>query len=139
MKIYSEKLNISTRGNNDIINISANLEKVLVNSKINDGVLTVFVVGSTVGITTIEYESGLLKDLPEFLENIAPMNKRYHHDNTWGDGNGYAHIRSAFIGTSLSIPVSNGCLESGTWQQIILIDFDNRPRQRTVICKIIGE
>ncbi|MBU1298432.1 MAG: secondary thiamine-phosphate synthase enzyme YjbQ [Bacteroidetes bacterium] len=139
MKIFSDKIFVSTHGNNDIKNITEDVEKVIKKSGVKEGIVTVFVVGSTAGITTIEYEPGLIKDLPESLERIAPVNKRYYHDNTWNDGNGYAHIRSSIIGTSLTIPIGNGELESGTWQQIVLIDFDNRARQRNIICKIIGE
>lgn len=139
MKTFSKNIFISTRGNNEIINITTDVEEVVKKSGIREGIVTVFVVGSTAGITTIEYEPGLMKDLPESLENIAPMKKRYHHDDTWNDGNGYAHIRSSIIGTSLTIPITDARLESGTWQQIVLVDFDNRARQRSIICKIIGE
>ncbi|RCK77444.1 MAG: hypothetical protein IGBAC_1753 [Ignavibacteriae bacterium] len=139
MKIYTEYISIPTKGNNDIIDITDHILKVLRNSKIKDGILTIFVVGSTVGLTTIEYEPGLKKDFPEIMEKIAPRDRIYHHDNTWQDGNGYAHIRSSLIGTSLSVPVDDGRAEFGTWQQPVLIDFDNRPRERKIIFKIIGE
>ncbi len=139
MKIYTEHITISTRGNNDIINLTEKINAVVNNSKIKDGILTIFAIGSTIGITTIEFEPGLKKDLPEILDKLVPINKRYHHDNTWGDGNGYAHIRSSLIGTSLSVPIDDGNAGFGTWQQPVLIDFDNRPRNRKIICKIIGE
>ncbi len=139
MKIYTENILISTKGNNDIIDLTNLIKKVIHNSKIKDGILTIFAVGSTVGVTTIEYEPGLRKDLPELLEKIIPKDKIYHHDNTWQDGNGYAHLRSSLMGTSLSVPIENGAAEFGTWQQPIIIDFDNRPRERKIICKIIGE
>jgi secondary thiamine-phosphate synthase enzyme len=100
--------------------------------------MTVFVPGSTAGITNIEYEPGLLKDLPDFLEKILPSNQSYEHDNTWHDGNGYAHLRSALLKPSMTIPFADGKLLLGTWQQIILLDFDNRPRQRTVVIQLIG-
>jgi len=99
----------------------------------------VFVPGSTGGITTIEYEPGLKRDLPEALDKIAPMNKTYHHDATWGDGNGFAHVRAAFIGPSLTVPFSDGRLHLGTWQQIVLLDFDNRSRHRRIVVQIMGE
>lgn len=139
MKILSEEIYINTQGKNDIINLSESLDRIINKTQIVNGLITISVVGSTAGITTIEYEPGLLKDLPEMLENIVPTNKRYYHDNTWNDGNGYAHIRSSLIGTSISLPIGNGKLETGTWQQVVLIDFDNRPRKRKLIVKMIGE
>ena len=108
-------------------------------SKIANGLCTAFVVGSTAALTTIEYEPGLLKDIPELLNNLIPQNKRYHHDDTWGDGNGHAHLRSALIKTSFTIPIINSELTLGTWQQLILLDFDNRIRNRRIIIQIIGE
>lgn len=139
MKIYTENIFLSTKGNNDIIDLTNLIKRVIHNSNIKDGVLTIFAVGSTVGLTTIEYEPGLRKDLPELLEKIIPRDKMYHHNDTWQDGNGYAHLRSSLMGTSLSVPIENGTAEFGTWQQPIIIDFDNRPRERKIICKIIGE
>lgn len=139
MKLYSDEFGVVTRGHNDIINITEKLTKIIKKFSIQDGIMNIFVVGSTVGITTIEYEPGLIKDLSEILERLVPTNKTYHHDNTWQDGNGYAHIRSSIIGTSLSIPIGGGDLQLGTWQQVVLIDFDNKARNRKVICKILGE
>ena len=101
--------------------------------------INVFISGSTAAVTTIEYEPGLVKDLPEIFEKIAPAGKRYHHDDTWHDGNGYAHVRAALLGPSLTIPFSDGKLHLGTWQQVVLIDFDNRPRKREVVVQITGE
>ena len=99
--------------------------------------MLVFIGGSTAGITTIEYEPGLLQDLPEAFEKIAPTNKTYHHDQAWGDGNGMAHVRAAILGSSETIPISKGRLMTGTWQQVVLIDFDNRPRTRDVVVQLI--
>jgi len=101
--------------------------------------MTVFASGSTAGITNIEFEPGLLRDLPEFFEKILPSRETYHHDATWHDGNGYAHLRSALIKPSFTIPFKNGTLLLGTWQQIILLDFDNRPRHRELVVQIIGK
>ncbi len=101
--------------------------------------LTVFVSGSTAGITSIEYEPGLLKDLPEAFEKLAPTGVTYHHDEAWGDGNGYAHVRAAMLGSSFTVPFDNGKLLLGTWQQIVVIDFDNKPRRRNVVVQMIGE
>jgi secondary thiamine-phosphate synthase enzyme len=139
MKIINDTFSLSTRGFNDIIDISSSVQKLAAKTGIKNGQATIFVSGSTAGITTIEYEPGLIKDLPEALEKIAPMNVRYHHDDRWGDGNGYAHVRAALLGASLVVPISEGKLTLGTWQQIVLVDFDNRPRQREVIVQVMGE
>jgi secondary thiamine-phosphate synthase enzyme len=104
-----------------------------------NGIAVLFVPGSTAGLTTIEYEPGLLADLPEAFERVAPTDKSYHHDQRWGDGNGHAHIRAALIGPSLTVPFSDGRLLLGTWQQIVLLDFDNRPRQRKIAMQLLGE
>jgi len=139
MNVVTDNIRVSTKGNSDIIDITGKVEDVLKKHKLTDGILTVFVVGSTASVTTTEYEPGLRKDIPEMLERIAPSNKPYHHDNTWGDGNGYAHVRASFLGPSLVIPFSNSKLLLGTWQQIILIDFDNRPRNREIVVQLIGK
>ena len=137
--VVTSKFFIKTKGRNDIQDITDKVQSILSESGVKEGNILCFVSGSTASLTTIEYEPGLLKDLPEALENIAPMNKIYHHDDTWHDGNGYAHVRASLIGPSLTIPFSKGKLLLGTWQQIILIDFDNRSRERAVIVQIIGE
>lgn len=139
MEIITEHIKVSTKGNSDIINISDKVESILKKSKLNEGTVTVFVIGSTASVTTTEYEPGLRKDIPEMLERIAPSNKSYHHDNTWGDGNGYAHVRASFLGPTLVIPFSEGKLLLGTWQQIVLIDFDNRSRVRDIVVQLIGK
>lgn len=105
---------------------------------LSEGHLTVFVAGSTAGITSIEYEPGLLKDLPAAFEQFAPTGVTYHHDAAWGDGNGYAHVRAALLGPSFDVPFQGGKLILGTWQQIVVIDFDNRPRRRNIIVQMIG-
>ena len=137
--VVTSKFYIKTKGRNDIQDITDKVQSILSESGIKEGNILCFVSGSTASLTTIEYEPGLIKDLPEALELIAPMNKIYHHDDTWHDGNGYAHVRASLIGPSLTIPFSKGKLLLGTWQQIILIDFDNRSRERAVIVQIIGE
>lgn len=139
MAVKTDYISIKTKGFTDIINITGELNRAVAQSGLSDGIVTVFVPGSTGGITTIEYEPGLLKDLPEMLEKIAPTNARYHHDDTWHDGNGYAHLRSALLKTSLTIPFVRKKLTLGTWQQVVFIDFDNRPRNRQLICQLIGE
>jgi len=132
------KFNISTKGFTDIIDITPLVEKTLENSKLKEGICLIFVAHSTCALTTIEYEEGAIRDLKRALEIIAPMNENYEHCKKWGDCNGYAHIRAALMKPSLMIPIENGKLVLGTWQQIVLIDFDNRPRKREIIVKVIG-
>ena len=139
MKVVTNYIEISTRGHTDIIDITPQVERVLTEANLKRGNLTVFVSGSTAGITSIEYEPGLLKDLPEAFERLAPTGVTYHHDATWGDGNGYAHVRAAMLGSSFTAPFDKGKLLLGTWQQIVVIDFDNRPRSRNVVVQMIGE
>lgn len=139
MRIITDYLPISTRGFNDIIDVTTQVGACIQKSGLQSGIVTVFAPGSTAGITTIEYEPGLLQDLPELFEAIAPMQKRYHHDDTWHDGNGYAHVRSALTGTSFTVPFVNGRMTLGTWQQIVVLDFDNRPRQRNIVIQMMGE
>ncbi len=132
-------IEVSTSGFNDVIDITPKVRQFVKENGLKEGQLLVFVNGSTAAISTIEYEPGLLKDLPEMMEKIAPMNRRYHHDDTWHDGNGYAHLRSTLTGTSFTVPVIDGRLVLGTWQQIILIDFDNTSRHRSVVLQFMGE
>lgn len=139
MRVITDKIAVSTKGFNDIIDITEQVQEILKKHQVKNGNVTIFVSGSTAGVTTIEYESGLLKDLPEAFERIAPMDKRYHHDSRWGDDNGYAHVRASILGASLTIPFADGRLLVGTWQQVVLVDFDNRPRSRNIVIQIIGE
>lgn len=139
MKILTEKFEINTRGNTDIIDITTKVQEIITKSGLKEGNALIFAVGSTAGITTIEYEPGLLKDLPELFEKLIPSNRPYHHDKTWGDGNGYSHLRASMLGSSFQVPFSKGHLLLGTWQQIVFIDFDNRARQRKIIVQLIGE
>ncbi|MGB9774472.1 MAG: secondary thiamine-phosphate synthase enzyme YjbQ [Bacteroidota bacterium] len=137
--VATERFAVSTRGHTDIIDISDRVREAVAKSGLKSGIATVFVSGSTAGITTTEYEPGLLKDLPEAFERVAPTGRTYHHDSTWGDGNGYAHVRASLLGASFTVPFQNGELLLGTWQQIVLVDFDNRPRTRTLIVQLVGE
>ncbi len=139
MIVCTGKVETSSKGFNDIINITDDVREFIEKNKLREGQLLVFINGSTAAISSIEYEPGLLRDFPELMEKIAPMNERYHHDDTWHDGNGYAHLRSTLIGPSFTVPVLDGKLVLGTWQQIILIDFDNRSRHRVVTLQFIGE
>lgn len=137
--IRTEVISLSTRGFPDILNLSGEIRDFLSRSGAREGLLTVFVPGSTAGVTTIEYEPGLLKDLPALCERLAPRGAVYQHDQTWHDGNGYAHLLAALFKPSLSIPFVDGQPILGTWQQVVLIDFDNRPRQRHVVLQVMGE
>jgi len=138
--VKTEKIKVKTGGNCDIVNITEETIEAVAQSEILSGTVTLFNVGSTAGITTTEYEPGLVKhDIAAAFEKIAPRNGRYEHEETWHDDNGHSHVRAALLGPSLSVPVVEGRLVLGSWQQIILVDFDTRPRTRTVICQIIGE
>lgn len=129
---------METNGFPDIIDLSNDISTVLSHSGITGGLLTVFVPGSTAGITTLEYEPGLLKDLPALCEKLAPRGVSYHHDQTWHDGNGFSHLLAALFKPSLTVPLENGAPILGTWQQIVLADFDNRPRSRRIVIHIMG-
>lgn len=137
--IYTETIRISTKGYTDVVDITNYIERVVQKSKIKNGIVNIFCPGSTGGITTIEYEPNLVKDIQTELENLFPYKKDYYHHRTWNDDNGSAHIRSALIGTSLTVPIQNKEIITGTWQQIIFIDFDTRSRIRNLIITIIGE
>ncbi len=139
MKIVSDRIKLSTRGNGTLVDITDRVADIVQQSTLKDGNVTVFVVGSTAAITTFEYESGLSKDMLEFYERLAPEEQSYHHDATWGDANGFSHVRAAFTGPSLTIPFEQGKLLLGTWQQVVLAEFDHRPRERTIVIHIIGE
>ncbi|MGB9837156.1 MAG: secondary thiamine-phosphate synthase enzyme YjbQ [Candidatus Saccharicenans sp.] len=139
MKVINDSLTLSTRGFNDIKDLTEILNEKLRNSGLRQGQLTVFVQGSTAGVTTIEYEPGLVKDLAELMEKIIPSSRSYHHDERWGDANGFSHLRASLLGPSLVIPFADGKLRLGVWQQVVLVDFDNRPRNRQVFLQLIGE
>ena len=139
MEIGTYSIYKSTKGNCDIIDITDEVQSVINKNKFDEGNVLIFVGGSTAGITTIEYEPGLRKDYPKFFSRIAPENISYEHDNTWHDGNGHSHVRASIQGASLTVPFSKGRLLIGTWQQIIMVDFDNRSRTREITIQIIGK
>ncbi len=139
MKVYTTKLTEKTEGYCDIIDITAKVQEQVQKEKIQRGLASLFVSGSTASLTTIEYEPGLIEDLKEFLEKFIPSNKKYHHDDRWGDNNGFSHLRASLLGPSLQVPIDNGQLLLGTWQQIVLLDFDNRPRRREILVQLMGE
>ena len=138
MGIINEKFSVHTEGNTDIIDITKQIENCVYQHEIKDGLVCISIQGSTSAVTTIEYESGLVQDLREALEKIAPAGKEYHHDEIWHDGNGYAHIRSALVGNSVCIALIDGLLNLGTWQQVVLLDFDNKPRSRNITVQIMS-
>jgi secondary thiamine-phosphate synthase enzyme len=130
---------VKTTSDTDIIDMTPQVQEEIQRSAIRHGYATLFVPGSTAALTTIEYESGVINDLRKAIERIAPKDLYYEHDERWGDGNGYSHVRAALLGPSLHIPVIDGRLTLGTWQQIVLLDFDNRPRKRKIVMQIVGE
>jgi len=137
--IHSETISISTKGFSDILDMTHYVDGVIDRSGIENGLVTVFCPGSTGAVTTIEFESGVLKDLQKAIEKIVPSNIPYEHDRRWGDGNGFSHVRAALMKPSLTIPMVNGKLALGTWQQIVFIDFDNRRRERDILVQVMGE
>ena len=139
MRIVNEKVTFNTNGAGDLIDMTGELHRLLGNSVLIIGNMTIFVSGSTAGIITFEHEPGMIQDLKEFYEKVAPSNMHYHHDDTWGDANGYSHIRAALAGPSLTIPFEEGRLLLGRWQQVVLAEFDNRPRIRQLTIQLIGE
>jgi secondary thiamine-phosphate synthase enzyme len=139
MTAHNFTFQVQTTGFSDVHDITSRVNDVLRKVKLSDGIVTVFVPGSTAGVTTIEFESGAIEDLKKAIERLAPQGIHYGHDARWGDGNGFAHVRAALLGPSVSVPLVGGKLQLGTWQQVVLIDFDNRPRTREVIVQAIGE
>lgn len=139
MAIVTDTLTVSTKGDSDVIDLTPEVQALVKKHRFDQGQALVFVSGSTAGLTTVEYEPGLLKDLPAAFERIAPRGIRYHHEDTWHDGNGHSHVRASLLGPSLIVPFKEGELLLGTWQQIVLIDFDNRPRKREVVVQLSGE
>ncbi len=139
MTVKTKQLSVHTKGEGDILDITSAVAEAVVETRLKNGIVTVFVPGSTGALTTIEYEPGLLKDFPNMLERIAPKNFVYEHEKRWHDGNGHSHVRASLIGPSLTVPFTNGRLTLGTWQQIIFMELDVRHRARNLILQIMGE
>ncbi len=139
MDIQTKTIELSTKGNTDIHDLTPHIRSLLKESGMQEGQATVFVPGATAGISVVEYEPGLLQDIPAMLEKIAPSGVDYKHNQTWHDGNGHSHLRATLIKPSLTIPFVNQSLTLGTWQQVILLDFDNRPRHREVVVQLLGK
>ena len=138
MSVVSVKKSVESRGNNHVIDITLDVASSVAEAGIESGVATVFVTGSTAGVTTVEFEPGLVKDLDAAFNRLMPRELEYRHHETWGDDNGHSHVRASFLGPSLAVPFDHGQLILGTWQQIVLIDFDTRPRSRNYMIQIIG-
>jgi len=137
--VATKIIKLNSQGETDIIDITDKVQSLVKASKIKEGTVNVFVKGATGAVTTVEYEPGLVSDLKDAFEKWAPRDGEYSHNERWHDGNGFSHVRASLLGASLTVPFSNGELTLGRWQQIIFIDFDNRPRSREIILKIIGE
>lgn len=138
MTQLTKSFSVSSRGNTDIVDITPDVEEIVRGFGAADGLATVFVPGSTAGVTTIEFESGAVADLKDAFERMAPEDIPYAHNARWGDGNGHSHVRAAILGASLCVPIAGARLLLGTWQQIVLVDFDNRPRTREVVVRVGG-
>ncbi|MDK9700991.1 MAG: secondary thiamine-phosphate synthase enzyme YjbQ [bacterium] len=139
VKILHELVPVETKGDTDIIDITTDIQRIVQKTDVEAGMLVASVNGSTASLTTIEFEPGLVKDFKAALERLFPKSMAYAHDAAWGDGNGYAHIRASMIGSSVTVPIHRSKLQLGTWQQIVLIDFDNRPRHRDLFIQIVGQ
>ena len=139
VSVITQKISVPTTSHTDIVDITAQVETAVRTSGVGTGAAILFIPGSTAALTTIEYEEGAISDLMKAIERLAPSDISYEHNNRWGDGNGYAHVRAALLGPSLHVPIVEGLLALGTWQQIVLLDFDNRPRKRQILVQMIGE
>ncbi len=139
MRIATDQITVPTRGNSQLVEITALVAEVVTKHDMKEGQALIFVPGSTASVTTIEFEEGLLKDFPAALERLVPRGIRYEHEEAWHDGNGHSHVRASLMGPSLTIPFREGTLLLGTWQQVVLVDFDVRPRRRDLIVQLIGE
>lgn len=139
MKVITEKISFNTKHECDVLDITGSVQRVLTSKNVHNGIITLFVAGSTGAITTIEFEPGLAFDFPAMLKRIAPKEIEYEHENLWHDGNGHSHVRASLVGPSLTVPFMNQKLTLGTWQQVVFIELDVRPRKREIIVQILGE
>jgi len=139
MGTFKFEYRFKTEGDGTVVDLTGELERIVNENGLQSGLLNVFVPGSTGAITTIEYEPGLIKDIPELFEKLIPSDRSYYHDQTWGDANGFSHLRAALVGPSITVPVSDGSLQLGTWQQVVFLEFDNRARNRRVVITFVGD
>lgn len=137
--VVAKRLRIDTKGHCDIIDVTRQVAREIATSEVNDGIVTLFIPGSTAGITTIENESGVLQDFKDMWERSVPSSFNYAHDRAWGDGNGHSHVRASTLGPCLTVPFVDQVMTLGTWQQIVIVDFDNRPRTRELVLQLMGE
>ncbi|MBN2587884.1 MAG: YjbQ family protein [Candidatus Fermentibacteraceae bacterium] len=138
MKVHGKTITVNTRGFSDIVNLGTEVQSVVSDSGADDGLVTVTVIGSTASVTTMEYEPALVEDMRELLEKLVPRNIPSRHSETWGDDNGFSHMRASLMGPGITLPVADGRVLTGTWQQIVLVDHDNRPRRREVRIQVLG-
>lgn len=136
---FASHIDVDSKGFSDVIDITPKVESILKKSNIRDGLVSIFVPGSTASVTTVEYESGAVEDMKRAVERLIPSDIPYKHDGRWGDGNGFSHVRAAFMKPGITVPAVGGELTLGTWQQIVFIDFDNRTRKRRLVVQIVGE
>jgi secondary thiamine-phosphate synthase enzyme len=139
MPVVSLGFSLHTTGNGEVLDITGNVSEAVRSSGLASGIVTVFAPGATAGVTTIEFEPGLVEDIDEMFERVAPRNREYHHNLRWHDGNGHSHVRASLLGPSLTVPFTDGKLILGIWQQIVLVDFDNKERDRDMVCQVMGE
>ena len=139
MPVFTSRLNLSTAGENDVVDITEEVQHLVEESRFADGVAVVFVPGSTAAVTTIEYEPGLVKDFPDMLERVAPKGIEYEHQKAWHDDNGKSHVKASLVGPSIAVPFEDGSLTLGTWQQIVFVELDIKPRRREVVVQVMGE
>ncbi|HKR57294.1 MAG TPA: secondary thiamine-phosphate synthase enzyme YjbQ [Candidatus Nitrosopolaris sp.] len=139
MAVVSSILKVKSKGESDMIDLTGHTAKAVHDSNLKDGIITIFVVGSTAAVTTIEFERGLTRDFPEMLSRVVPKDINYEHEKMWNDGNGHSHVRASLIGPSLTIPFKDGTLLLGTWQQVVMMEMDTKHRERSVILQIVGE
>jgi secondary thiamine-phosphate synthase enzyme len=137
--VVTKRISLQSKGHCDIIDVTSQVEQQVAGAGINNGTVTLFITGSTAGVSTIEFESGVLSDFQNMWERNVPKNIPYQHDRAWGEGNGYSHVRASLLGASLVIPFSDKKLALGTWQQIVVVDFDNRARSRQIVLQIMGD
>lgn len=138
MIVKNSTVNLSTEGFCHVIDVTGQIQQRVEESGVKNGTATIFVVGSTAGVTVVEYEPGLVKDLEDLFNKLAPPTRDYHHEETWHDGNGFSHVRASLLKPSLVVPIQNGKMRLGTWQQVVVLDFDNRPRSREVAVQVMG-
>ncbi|MDE1863142.1 MAG: secondary thiamine-phosphate synthase enzyme YjbQ [Thaumarchaeota archaeon] len=139
MEIKTKTIPVTTKGEGDMVDISEEIKSAINSFKVRDGIVTIFVTGSTAAVTTIEYEPGLREDFPRMLERVAPKNAEYEHQKMWHDGNGHSHVRASLVGPSLTVPIRDGSLTLGTWQQVVLVEMDVHGRQREVLLQVLGQ